>query len=486
MTFVSELKPEVLWRHFDEILTIPRGSKNEGRMREYVLKCAKENGLSWKTDDLGNIVICKKAHPGFEKSETLILQAHLDMVNEKNADVVHDFESDPIRPQLDGDNLKATGTTLGADNGIGVAAMLAIADDKVSPHGPLELLFTLDEETGLTGAKELGTDLLTGNRLLNLDSEEEDVLLIGCAGGGDSTLTLGISHTKDFSSDATCLRVVLSGLRGGHSGAEIHLQRGNSIKLLTRALLDVRQEISFDLAGIGGGNLHNAIPREAFAEIVVSKADRNNFKKHLLTAAEKIRAEFAGVESDLQCACTEQDLPGQIYEKTMAERLLHLLNVLPHGVLSMSNAIPGLVETSANVAAVNEVGNDISILMSIRSSVGSAKDDLRQRIASCAALAQANIKHGNGYPEWQPNINSELLAVVKKVAEEVMGSEPRIEAIHAGLECGIISEKYPEMDMVSLGPEIRNPHSPDEYVRIDSVQTFYKTLLATLVAVAEK
>ena len=484
MSFVSELEPRELWRHFDEILKIPRGSKNEAKMRDYVISVARKHGLEYKVDDAGNLVVRKPATSGYENAPVTILQAHLDMVNEKNSDVEHDFEKDPIIPRREDGYLKASGTTLGADNGIGVAAMLAIMEADNLEHGPLELLFTVDEETGLTGASALAADMLTGRQLINLDTEEEGALYIGCAGGADSKLTLPL-QTMPAPANATAFEVKLTGLRGGHSGVDIHLQRGNAIKLLARALYAVSLDIPFWLGEFRGGNKHNAIPREAFADVIVPTDRQQDFRRLLQQEIEAIRSEFKPADPEMRLALEEAVSPDRVWSDDSTAAVLRLLTALPHGVLAMSYDIPDLVETSTNLATVHSENGELIITMSSRSSVASALRATRQRIRAIASLAGAEVEEGQGYPGWKPNLESHLLKVTKQVHQQVLGQEPAVKAVHAGLETGIIGEKYPGMDMISLGPQIEFPHSPDERVKIDSVERFYKLLVAVLKELAK-
>ena len=479
MTFVSELEPKPLWRHFDQILTIPRGSKEEDRIRAYVVAQAEELSLPFQVDGTGNVVVSKPGTVGYEDRPVTILQSHLDMVNEKNSDVDHDFDKDPLQPREDGEYLTASGTTLGSDNGIGVSAMLAIMEADDLTHGPLELLFTVDEETGLTGASNLDPEMLRGRRLINLDSEEEGSLCVGCAGGADSALTLPI--TKMPAPDGSvALEVVLKGLKGGHSGIDIHLQRGNATQLLTRALWAVGQDILFYLANLDGGNKHNAVPREASALVVLEKKNRASFEATLTAGLEAIQEEFRPAEPGAEFEISQVDVPDEVWDHDSTGKVMALVVALPHGVISMSYDIPGLVETSTNLATVKPQNGAVAIGLSSRSSVGSALEALRQRIRSAAPLAGASVEEGGGYPGWKPDLESELLQVVRKVHERELGTDPKIEAIHAGLECGLIGEMIPGMDMISFGPQIEFPHSPDERVHIASVDRFFKLLAATL------
>ncbi len=479
MTFVDSLEPRPLWRHFDRILTIPRASKDEGRIREYVLGVAREHGLETREDSTGNVVVVKPGQNGGEDAPITILQSHLDMVQEKNSDVEFDWDADAIRPVRDGDYLTADGTTLGSDNGIGVAAMLAVLEDTETTHPPLELLFTMDEETGLTGAAGIGDHMLHGRRLINLDSEEEGSLCVGCAGGADSTLRLPVESapTKDGS---VALEVKLAGFKGGHSGVDIHLQRGNAIQLLARVLHTASLGHDLRVASFSGGSAHNAIPREAHAIIVVDGGAKDAVTGALDAEGASVAGEYRRPDPGAVLTVAATEPPARAWTRETSDRALQLLTGLPHGVVMMSNDIPGLVETSTNLATVQEDGGKLVVGMSSRSSVATALSALRRKIRATATLAGAEVSEGNGYPGWQPDLDSELLKVVRARHEEVLGSEPEVGAIHAGLECGIIGEKFSGMDMISVGPQIEFPHSPDERVHIDSVGRFHDLLTATL------
>jgi dipeptidase D len=479
MSFVSELEPRPLWKHFDEILKIPRRSKDEGRIREYVIGVAKRLGLEHRTDRAGNVVVRKPATRGHEKAPVTVLQSHLDMVQEKNSDVKFDFEKGAIVPLRDGAYLRADGTTLGSDNGVGVAAMLALMEAGELSHGPLELLFTVDEETGLTGAKELADDLLAGRQLINVDSEEEGVVTIGCAGGADSKLQLPLARSA-VPAGAGALEVRIGGLKGGHSGIDIHLQRGNATKLLVRALHAAALERPLRIAELRGGKAHNAIPREASAVVVVAGADLVGVRNAVQREFDLSRTEYHAAEPGMELTVREVPPPGEAWDQDATAKALALLVALPHGVMSMSYDIPGLVETSTNLAVAGEKDGALHVWMSSRSSVASALTALRRRLRAIAALAGASVEEGVGYPGWKPDVSSRLLGIVRQAHQEVTGKAPRVGAVHAGLECGIIGEKYRGMDMISIGPQIEFPHSPDERVEIDSVGTFWKVLTATL------
>ena len=483
MTFVSALEPKPVWSHFDDILTIPRASKDEGRMRDHVLAVADRAGRGHAVDAAGNLVVRKAASAGREAAPVTILQSHLDMVQEKNADVAFDFASDAIVPRREGDHLYATGTTLGSDNGIGVAAMLAVMEAADLVHGPLELLFTIDEETGLTGAAQLDASLLSGRRLINLDSEEEGVLYVGCAGGGDMRLSLAAASAA-AGDDERAVTVALTGLKGGHSGCDIHLQRGNAVCLLARALWAAHAAMPFRLARFEGGSAHNAIPREAFATVVAGADGVERVTATLRAEFEAIREEYRPADPGMKLAVGDVAAADRAWEAGTTATVLRLVSSLPHGVQAMSYDIPDLVETSSNVATVKGANGSLVITTSSRSSVDAALDALRRRIRAAGELAGAEVDVRPAYPGWKPNLRSPVLGVVRGVHERALGSPPEVKAIHAGLECGIIGKKIPGMDMISFGPVIQAPHSPDERVHIGSVGRFYRLLTATLAELA--
>ena len=479
MTFVSDLEPTALWRHFDTILTIPRASKAEERMRAHVVGVADSHGLAHHGDAAGNLVVRKPATPGHESAAITILQSHLDMVQEKNTDVEFDFSADAIVPQMDGDYLTATGTTLGSDNGIGVATMLALMGETPFAHGPLELLFTIDEETGLTGAARLDAGMLQGRQLVNLDSEEDGIVYVGCAGGGDTQLMVELG-TEPAPVGAVALSIALTGLKGGHSGCDIHLQRGNAVKLLGRALWSASLRGPFHLTRFDGGSAHNAIPREAFA-VVVAPADG---RTALIAAVEQevaaIRVEYESVDPGMQLTVDDTTRSETVWDETTTEQVLRLVNALPHGVEAMSYDIPDLVETSVNLATVGRRNGGLWLGLSSRSSIDSALEALRRRVRAVGLLAGAAIEEDLAYPGWKPDLESRLLEVVKSVYRRELGTEPEVKAIHAGLECGILGKKAPGIDMISFGPQIEFPHSPDERVHVASVGRFYTLVGATL------
>ena len=479
MSVVENLEPKLLWKHFEEICRIPHCSKHEEKIREYVLNFAKKHDLEYKDDQIGNIVISKPAISGMENKPTVILQGHLDMVCEKNSDTDFDFSKDAIKLVRNGDILTADGTTLGADNGIGVATALAILEDKTVKHGPIEALFTIDEETGLTGAFALDADMISGKILLNLDSEDWGVVTVGCAGGGDSQVKLPMK-TESINGDLETIEIKVSGLRGGHSGVDAHEQRGNAIKLLTRMLWKASKDYDFSISDIKGGDKHNAIPREAYAIVSISASDKDNFENFLNTEHKDILEEIKPIDPKFSIGFSNNKKSTTALSKDSKKSLLNLLHGLPHGVDKMSYDIPHLVETSTNLATVSMKDNNVLIGLSSRSSIGSALQDFRDRIRATAELAGATVTEETPYPGWKPNLNSNILKISKKVYKDITGEDPVVEAIHAGLECGIIGKKFPGMDMISIGPTIKYPHSPEEHVVISTVEKFYNYVLKLL------
>jgi len=479
MSVIENLEPKLVWKHFDEIRKIPRCSKHEEKIREHILDFAKKNGLKTKTDKTGNVVILKSASKGMEKKPTVILQGHMDMVCEKNSDVKHDFTKDPIKLVKKGDILTADGTTLGADNGIGLAISMAILEDKSLKHGPIEALFTVDEETGLTGAFAMSSDMLTGKILLNLDSEDFGVITVGCAGGGDSKIEMPV-ETKSINGNMTSINVKVSGLRGGHSGVDIHEQRGNAVKLLTRMLWKAKDDYKFYISEIKGGDKHNAIPREAYAKISIDKSEKDEFITTLKKEEKDILEEIKPIDPKFKVDVEDVDKIKTTMTDKSQNNLLNLLHGLPHGVEKYSYDIPALVETSTNLATVAFNDKHVQIGMSTRSSIKSALQDLRDRIRATAELSNAKVEEEKPYPGWKPNMDSKLLALSKKIFKDMYKQEAKVEAIHAGLECGIIGEKFPGMDMISIGPTIKYPHSPEEQVHISTVDKFYEYVLKIL------
>ena len=473
---VAHLSPRSVWGHFASLAAIPRPSGHEERAVAFVEGVAKSIGAPIARDKRGNVVVRVGASAGRQSAPTIILQTHLDMVCEKNKGVAHDFDHDPIHPKLDGEWVRAQGTTLGADNGIGVAAALAAATDKEIAHGPLELLFTLDEETGLTGANQLDASILTGRMLLNLDSEEDGVIFVGCAGGEDSLIDLDVKWAAP-AAGGVAKKLEVGGLRGGHSGLNIIENRGNALKLVARILgAALAESVPFELAALDGGSKHNAIPREAEA-VVVATADAHAKLEAIAAAQRKAFAiEFAKIDDGLTAAWSGAATPKRVLAAADRDRLLRLILALPHGVLGMSPDIPGLVETSNNVAVVREIDGKYRVVTSSRSSVAPTLRATLAQVGAAAHLAGASVALKDGYPGWKPNMDSKALAVVREVYRERWGREPHVTAIHAGLECGLLGEKIPGLDMVSFGPQIEGAHSPDERVHVPSVARFWGAL----------
>ncbi len=470
MSALSGLKPASLWKYFEDICQIPHCSKEEKEIAAFLMSLAEKTGHTARQDKVGNIVIEVPASPGKENSPVVVLQGHMDMVCEKNSDTKHDFSKDPVKPVINGDWVTADGTTLGADNGIGMATALSFLEDKETVHGPLELLFTVDEETGLNGAMALEPDFLKGRILLNLDSEEEGIFSIGCAGGADTDISLPLTR-KGVLSGKT-LQLKLYGYKGGHSGIDIDKGRANTVQLLARILYDLKTK--FQLITIEGGSKHNAIPREAFATVAVEPGSVDAFKAEADKLFQEIKFEYKAVETDAALGISDissSDLP---LDEDDARNYLAFLVALPHGITAMNMEIKGLVETSTNLAIVRTKKDEANVYLSTRSSIISALESVRSKIEACARLAGASVKQLEGYPAWTPNLQSPLLKTTKDVYKRVSGKEAEVIAIHAGLECGIIGEKYDGMDMISIGPDLQSPHSPDERVGISSVERFYE------------
>ena len=483
---IKDLKPSIVWHYFHELTQIPRPSKKEEKVIKYLEDFAKKHKLELKKDKAGNIVILKPATKGKEKVPTLILQGHVDMVCEKNSGTVHDFDKDPIETQVVGDWLKAKGTTLGADNGIGVAAGLAILASDDIEHGPLECLFTVDEETGLTGAHALEKGLLTGDILINLDTEEEGEIYVGCAGGRTTVATFTYKPTP-APINYFWFKVSVSGLNGGHSGSEIHVGLGNANKILNRYLWDINKKYGIMLAEINGGNLHNAIAREAYAVAGVPSNKKEEITVLLNTLVPQIEAELKHVDPNLKMKIESADTPTNIIDKQTMNNLLNAIYACPHGVMNMSAYVEGLVETSTNLASIKMAdGNKIIIKASQRSSSESLKNNIVNMVSATFLLAGAEVENSDGYPAWQPNMNSQILNIAKDTYKKMYKVDAGIKAIHAGLECGLFLEKYPHLDMISCGPTITDAHSPDEQVNIPSVAKWWEFLLEIIKNIPNK
>ena len=482
---VKDLKPALIWQCFDEITKVPRPSRHEEQIRKFLLDFAAAHNLAAKTDAVGNVVMTKPATPGCENAPTVILQAHMDMVAEKNNDVKHDFMKDPIDTYIDGDWVKARGTTLGADNGIGMAACMAALIDKDLVHGPLECLFTVNEEIGLEGAINLGEGMITGKILINLDSEDDGEIFVGCAGGIDTT---AIFHYRRSVAPEHFhfLKVSVSGLLGGHSGGDIHQGRANANKLIARFLWGLSQEHEVAVCEFNGGNLRNAIPREACAVFGIHGEAKQTVADALDAFAREIQGEFAGIEPSVKFDIESIERPAYCIDSDTSLRLIRALYSAPHGVYSMSRDLPGLVETSTNLAAVKmEEGDTIKVTTSQRSSVESRKFDIAHQVEAHFQLAGAEVSHSDGYPGWAPNMKSPIMKIAAEAYEELFDVKPAIKSIHAGLECGLFLETHPELDMVSFGPTMTGVHSPDEQLNIPTVEKFWRHLELTLAKVAK-
>ncbi len=481
---LKDLKPKRVLEIFDEITKVPRPSKKEGKIRQYLLDFAKKHNLEAKTDAVGNVVISKPATSGHENAPTIILQGHMDMVCESN-DKSFDFENNPITTIVDGEWVRADGTTLGADNGIGMAASLAVLTEPELIHGPLEALFTVDEETGMTGAFNIGDNMISGDMLLNLDSEDDAELFVGCAGGVDTVCTFHYNRSfapKDF----VYFKIDIANGLGGHSGGDIHLGRANANKLLARFLFTLLQKYEIALTEIDGGNLRNAIPRAAHAIIGVHTSHKEDVRVALNEYSAMLQSEYKDIEPTLQISMESVDVPEFAVDQQTTAAIIRALYSAPHGVVSMSRELEGLVETSTNLASVKMLDdNKIVVTTSQRSSVDSRKWDIAYQVEALFLLAGAEVQHGEGYPGWQPNMDSPIMKIARDAYKELYGITPAIKAIHAGLECGLFLQKFPHLDMVSFGPTLQGVHSPSERMHIPAVEKFYEQLKLTITKVAD-
>jgi dipeptidase D len=480
MSAFSELKPALVWTYFEEICGIPRLSKNETKIRRYLLQFAKDKNLESKEDNVGNILIIKPSSPGMENRKTVVLQSHMDMVGEKNADHAHNWFEDPIIPVIKEGWVTASGTTLGADDGMGIAAQLAILADSNLTTGRIECLFTVDEESGMTGALSLKPEFFEGRILINLDSEDEGILYIGCAGGMD---TVGVIHYRPelpFENSAA-LQISVTGLRGGHSGDEIHKGYGNSVKIMNRFLWNLSNEYKISIGSFDGGNLRNAIPREAFATIVVEKSQKSFITEWIADFYKLIMDEMGHIEKDLKIVVKDTQIPRQVLDKDNQAKLLASLTCCPHGPIAWSKEMEDLVETSTNLASVKFAeDNTIRIVTTQRSSIESSKHDVAAMVEACLKLGGASVVHSDGYPGWRPNLSSDILKITLNSYKNLFGKDPQVRAIHAGLECGLIFEKFKGIDMISFGPTIRGAHTPEEKIEIRTAQMFWDLLIDVL------
>lgn len=476
---LNGLKPEKLWNHFEAMCGIPHPSRHEAAVAAYCVEFAKKNNLEHSVDDFGNVIIRKPATKGKENLMKVVMQGHLDMVPEKNSDVQHDFEKDPIQCYIDGEWVTAKGTTLGADNAIGGAAALAVLESDDIEHGPIEALFTLDEETGLFGAQALKPGFATADILLNLDSEEDGAVYIGCA-GGENTFAKFPFKSEAVKAGSAVVKISITGLKGGHSGLDINTGRGNAIKMMARILWQLKNKINFQLVSFNGGSKHNAIPRESFAVIAIESGNFDNAVKFINETGAIIASEIASVEKGMKVEAVKGDAAASAADDKSVLNLLNAVYAVPHGVIKMSADIEGLVETSTNMGVITTEKDSFQLITSQRSSVNSEKSDIVSVVGNVFKMAGAEISTGDGYPGWAPDINSPILKTMKGVYKNLYGTEPEVKAIHAGLECGIIKEKYPKMDMISFGPTIMGAHSPDEKVNIATVEKFWNLLIQTL------
>ncbi|KPK80652.1 MAG: aminoacyl-histidine dipeptidase [Bacteroides sp. SM23_62_1] len=480
MEKLSMKVPGRLWEYFEEICRIPRLSKKEDKILQYLIDFALLKKLEYKQDSVGNLVIRKNATPGMENRKCVILQSHVDMVGEKEKNAHHNFEEDPIIPILKNGWVTARNTTLGADDGIGIAAQLVILENHQIEHGPVECLFTIDEESGMTGAKNLQKGFIEGKILLNLDSEDEGILFIGCAGGIDTLARFRLNLKKTKQGTQAYL-IQIGGLKGGHSGDEIHKSPVNVIQLINRLLWNASREFDLLISYLNGGNLRNAIPRDAEALVVVPKSKKSEFESFFHIFASIIKKEVGRFEPDLYFYLMETEPPESVITTKLQYRLLNALYGCPHGVISWSMDIEDLVETSTNLASIKFLKEkEIQVTTSQRSSIDSAKKDISDKIASIFSLAGAKVEHTAGYPGWTPNPDSEILNITRDSYRKLFKKNPLVKAIHAGLECGLILQKYPDLDMISFGPTIKGAHTPHEKISIKSTQKFWKLLLEVL------
>ncbi|GGP26634.1 aminoacyl-histidine dipeptidase [Silvimonas amylolytica] len=478
---LSQLQPALLWRHFQTLCSFPRPSKHEGALRAHLQDWAKAQGLAYEVDATGNLLIKKPATPGFEDRQTVVLQGHLDMVTQKNADTTHDFYVDPIRPRVQDGWVRAEGTTLGADNGIGVAAGLAVLESKDIEHGPIEVLLTVDEEAGMSGVHGLQAGWLNGQILLNLDTEDWGELYVGCAGGVDVAVSRPLAH-EPIVAGTQVLRVAVKGLRGGHSGVDIHLERGNANRLLARVVDDLLALPHARLVSFEGGTLRNALPREAFAVIAVAEEGSDRVQSVVRRWQQRLNRELARVDEGVKLSVEPAEAAQSLSAQT-SRQVIDLLMTLPLGVARWSQAVPGVVESSSNLGVVRVGEAGFSALLLVRSLTDEGQDEVARRIEAIARMAGAQSERSGAYPGWTPDLSSSALKLVQDAYRARYGKDAEIKVIHAGLECGLIAGKYPAMQMVSFGPTVRGAHSPDERVEIESVGYFWDLLVDALKAV---
>ena len=479
-TDIRSLEPKALWQCFYDITQVPRPSGKKKEIGDFVINFGKSLGLETIQDEIGNVLIRKPASPGKEANKGVVLQSHLDMVPQKNNAVNFNFDTDAIQAYIDGDWVTAKGTTLGADNGIGMAAAMAVLADKTLQHPAIEAFFTVDEETGMYGAFGLQPNFLNGEILINMDSEDEGELYVGCAGGIDVNASFRYFEVAVPDGDIA-IKVNLTGLKGGHSGCDIHLQRANANKLMFRFLKEAVSDFGARLASIEGGSLRNAIPREALAVITIPADNYDEIQDLVADYEDLFIEEYAGVEDNIQFTATEiTPLPAGLIPEEIQDDLINAITACPNGVTRIIPEVPGVMETSNNLAFVKSDGTKIIVQCLTRSSVESRKDELASMISSVFMLAGAKVELAGGYPGWKPNLDSQILKIMTEVYEKKWNVTPKVMIIHAGLECGILGRNYPKMDMISFGPTIRHPHSPDEKIDISTVAKFWEFLVATL------
>ncbi len=485
MTALSSLYPQPLWQWFAQICAIPHPSKHEQALSQHIQAWARELGLNVLEDKVGNLIIKKPATAGMENRKPVVIQAHLDMVPQKNADKVHDFTKDPIEAYVDGDWVTANGTTLGSDNGIGMASALAILGSNEIKHGPLEVLLTIDEEAGMTGAFGLEPGVLEAEILINTDSEQEGEIYMGCAGGVDAEFSLPVSW-QSAAPASTAVTLSLSGLKGGHSGVNIHLGRGNANKLLARFLVAEAAELKLQLSQLTGGSLRNAIPREAAVSLCLPAAKLDLLQQKMQRFEQLLQQELAVVEPAIKFRLTQTDMPEQVMNSSSQQALLNLLHACPNGVMRMSDDVPGVTETSLNMGVISTNDNQVQVLCLIRSLIDSGREHVETMLASLAQLAGAQVTFSGAYPGWKPDPDSAVMKIVNDTYQDIYNKQPVVMVIHAGLECGLFKKPYPDMDMVSIGPTIRYPHGPDEMVNIETVGQYWQLLLAVLERIPPK
>jgi dipeptidase D len=485
VTALTQLYPQPLWQWFEQICAIPHPSKHEHALSQHIQQWAKAQGLAVVEDKVGNLIIRKPATAGMENCKIVVLQAHIDMVPQKNADKVHNFETDPIEAYVDGDWVKARGTTLGSDNGIGMSSALAVLGSKDIKHGPLEVLLTIDEEAGMTGAFGLEAGYLDAEILINTDSEQEGEIYMGCAGGVDAQISVPMSWQAPEQSNAS-FSLTMSGLKGGHSGVNIHLGRGNANKLLARFLFKYSDELALELVSFSGGSLRNAIPREANVQLMLPAENVEALKQAIESFQALVREELAVADPAMLLTLAAIDAPTKVMDEEAQNTLIDLLHASPNGVIRMSDEVEGVTETSLNIGVISTEDESVEILCLIRSLIDSGREEVTGMLTALSNLSGASIDLSGAYPGWKPDTSSPVMEIVRDTYNDIYKKDPTVMVIHAGLECGLFKEPYPHMDMVSIGPTIRYPHSPDEMVNITTVGQYWELLLAVLERIPAK